>query len=210
MAEPLRGEAVDRSESEPAGAGPTAPPAAQVEGLDRFLLELAPEVAAGVIAAASAHSAALGIENAVSRQQSDSTIAAAVLAQTCIRLLGAPGVDEVAGPRPEPAAPVEPDAGRSRADGDSAGPTAAPESVVPSGSNGASERGAQAAILVQDAVDDLRRTSVIANCAAGVAFARFLETGNPGWLAGVDAATKLVATSVTACAEKMMLTSGLR
>jgi N-acetylglucosamine-6-phosphate deacetylase len=53
-----------------------------------------------------------------------------------------------------------------------------------------------AAIVVQDAVDALRNATTTANAAAGIALAQYLESGDPAYLAALDATARYVTTAI--------------
>ncbi|MBI2512662.1 MAG: hypothetical protein HYV96_11835 [Opitutae bacterium] len=52
------------------------------------------------------------------------------------------------------------------------------------------------ALAIQDATDNLRHTATISRTVTGVAFARFLATGDPVFLQAIDPAQRSVAQAI--------------
>jgi len=83
---------------EPDAAAATAPVGGTVNSqvtdavatVDTLVAGLAPASAAAMLGLAGAQSVALGMYNAIARQQADATIASATLAALCARMMGAP------------------------------------------------------------------------------------------------------------------------
>jgi hypothetical protein len=182
--------AINLSPGRPSGLGPD-------EALGRFAESLAS--APPTVAEAFSNALSIGLQNAVARQQADGDLANAMLSEICARLLRAQpqaAAGEETGPGPQPVASAQPEEGQSVADAAAgrAQPPAIDAAAAHDRPNPAALAFAQTeAILVQDAADSLRHACIIANCFTGIALERFVETGDPEYLKGLDQVDRLIA-----------------